>query len=293
MGVNWPTVFEADSCKPDFSTLDIDADTDFNLNLKDFDPFPSVSGVHDGGDGDDEPRGHDEELLGSNAVSGDNLLNLTLNNETTGASCTITTLDATHLNCTLSGGTRSGDTANNNKWKDGDEYAVEGNVLALLGIILDNLDELVEQVDADRAGRDRQGDPADRDLDEGARREDPVGQADARRPARLAARDGRLHAQRRRDEHRPRQRSAGRSTSRSCPTTSSIYCRAVSTVEPDAVTWTAKALGTDGDLVVGNAVNSLGGMAANGMLDTVGPSPTARVEITLSDQNGAGRPTTR
>ena len=144
--MNWPTVFEANSCKPDFSTLVIDADTDFDLSLKDFDPFPSVSGVHDGGDGDSNLEDTTKNFS-ANAVNGDNLLQLTLNNETTGASCTITTLDATHLNCSLSGGTRSGDTANNNKWKDGDEYSVEGNVLALLGIILDHLDELVEQVD--------------------------------------------------------------------------------------------------------------------------------------------------
>ena len=42
---------------------------------------------------------------------------------------------------------------NTNKWKDGDEYEVEGNALALLGIILDHLDELVEQVDQIDAGR--------------------------------------------------------------------------------------------------------------------------------------------
>ena len=144
VGVNWPTVFEADSCKPDFSSLIIDADTDFDLSLKDFDPFPSVSGVHDGGDGDSNLEDTTKNFS-ANAVNGDNLLQLTLNNETTGASCTITTLDATHLNCSLSGGTRSGDTANNNKWKDGDAVLVD--VLALLGMILDHLDELVEQVD--------------------------------------------------------------------------------------------------------------------------------------------------
>ena len=50
VSVDWPTVFEDGSCKPNFGSLDIDADTDFNLSLRDFDPFPSVSGTHTAGD---------------------------------------------------------------------------------------------------------------------------------------------------------------------------------------------------------------------------------------------------
>src|SRR6266511_2055090 len=46
VGVNWPTAFKPNSCEPDFSTLSVDADTDFDLSLRNFDPFPSVSGTH-------------------------------------------------------------------------------------------------------------------------------------------------------------------------------------------------------------------------------------------------------
>ena len=153
VAVNWPTVFEADSCEPDFSAIAVSADADFNENLKDFDPFPSVSGKHTA-DGPPAPATqgstnlHDAtKNFEANALNGDNLLNLTLRNKTTGASCTIVTVDPNELECSLSGGTRSSDPANANKWKFGDEYEVEGNALAFLGIILDHLDELVDQVD--------------------------------------------------------------------------------------------------------------------------------------------------
>ena len=150
VAVDWPTVFKADSCEPDLDGLDIAADTDFDLNLKQFDPFPSVSGKHDGGNG--ERRTSKTRRRTSTASrraatpTKNNFLNLTLRNKTTGGSCTITTIDATHLNCTLSGGTRA-TARTNNKWNDGDEYEVEGNALALIGFILDHLDELVEQID--------------------------------------------------------------------------------------------------------------------------------------------------
>ena len=284
VGVSWPTVFEADSCKPDFSTLDIDADTDFDLSMKDFDPFPSVSGTHNGGNGDDDLEDTTKNFT-ANAVGGQNLLNLTLRNKTTGASCTITTLDATHLNCDLSGGTRSGDTANNNKWKDGDEYSVEGNALALLGIILDHLDELVEQVDAIAPGQtDKEIPLIGISTKELVAKIQSVKQTlDDLRGAPLAAIDCTRNA----DGTNTGSDNLGRPFDLSIlPDNQLVYCRAVSTVEPDAVTWTAKVLGTDGDLLVGPPVNSLGAPAANGVLDTVGPAPTARVPITISDQNG-------
>jgi hypothetical protein len=137
--VDWPNVFEADSCVPDFDALDVDADTNFDLNLRNFDPFPSVTGTHTAATGTNLFDGSkDFTKVGfvpgapTSPTSGNNLLNLTLRNKTTGASCTILTLSANELQCSLAGGTRSGDDANKNKWMTGDEYEVEGNALAFL-----------------------------------------------------------------------------------------------------------------------------------------------------------------
>ena len=145
--VNWPTVFKPNSCEPDTSTIAVDADANFDANLKQFDPFPSLTGTHNGTNPSDNLVDSTKDFDTTYGTTDGNLLNMTLRNKTTGASCTIVTLGDTNLNCTLSGGSRPADTANKNKWKVGDEYQVEGNALAMLGMIIDKLDELVAQVD--------------------------------------------------------------------------------------------------------------------------------------------------
>ena len=117
--------------------------------------------------------------------------------------------------------------ANNNKWQDGDEYSVEGNALAWLGYILDNLDKLVDQVD--------QIDPGLTDKEiplVGISTKELVGKiqsikqtTDELRGSPLAQID--CTQQRGRDERRP-----AFDLEPLVRRTRSIYCRAVTTVEP-------------------------------------------------------------
>lgn len=144
VSVDWPTVFEADSCTPDFDTLAVDADADFEANLQNFDPFPQVEGTATGGDVD--------TLIdaATNFVAKGNLLDLTLRNKTTGATCHILTFGATDINCVsaLAGGSRPSSPTTANQFVAGDEYVVEGNAFGMLHLILDRLDDLVDQLDA-------------------------------------------------------------------------------------------------------------------------------------------------
>ena len=160
VALNWPQVFETDSCTPDPSGLEITPSASFNTDLFHFDPFPSVSGKatavaanpNEGVvliDGTKNPTAGDGNDPSEFPALG-NFTNLTLRNKTTGATCIILTISAQEISCatSLSGGTRQGDLPNNNKWKTGDEYEVEGNALGMLSIILDNLDALVDQLEA-------------------------------------------------------------------------------------------------------------------------------------------------
>jgi Ca2+-binding RTX toxin-like protein len=160
VAVNWPQVFQAGSCEPDRTKLQITPSASFNTDLFHFDPFPSVSGKatavaanpNEGVvliDGTKNPTPGDGNDATEFPALG-NFTNLTLRNKTTGATCIILSISAQELTCatSLSGGTRQGDLDNNNKWKIGDEYEVEGNALGMLSIILDNLDKLVDQLEA-------------------------------------------------------------------------------------------------------------------------------------------------
>jgi Ca2+-binding RTX toxin-like protein len=272
VAVSWPQVFEDESCTPDFSTIDVDADTDFDLNLRDFDPFPSVSGTHTA----DGPNEHllddskDFTKVGftpgapTSATGGNNLENLTLRNKTTGASCTILTVAANELGCTLSGGTRADDAANANKWQKGDEYLVEGNALAWLGYILDNLDKLVDQVDQLAPG------VTDKELPlVGISTKELVGKiksikqtTDELRGSPLATIDCQQHANAPND--------AGFDLTQ-LPRGTKIFCRATTTVIPTAVKWTVlKTPGGANDVTVGTGSETLA---------TVGSSPSEWVEV--------------
>ncbi|MDQ3176375.1 MAG: hypothetical protein M3Q72_02360 [Actinomycetota bacterium] len=295
VSAGWPTVFKAGSCEPDFSTLEVDADGKFNANIKDFDLYPSVSGVHNGGDAEANLEDTTKDFDG-NAVNGGNLLNLTLHNKTTGASCKILTLDGTHLNCTLSGGTRSGDEPNKNKWKNGDEYETEGNALALLSIILDHLDELVEQVDQIAPGQtDKQIPLIGISTKELVAKIQSLKQTiDELRGSPLAEIDCTKNP----DGTNPTGFSV-----EVFPDSTTLYCRAVSTIEPDSVVWTAKELvGAEGGLTVTTGAFLPGAGAggsppvAGNILETIGPDAAGaaqddRVEILVTDGDGTD-PTT-
>ena len=185
---------------------------------------------------------------------------------------------------------------NNNKWNNGDEYEVEGNALALLGIILDHLDELVEQVDQIAPGE------TDKEIPLiGISTKELVGKIQSVKQTLddlrgLPLAEINCTHQRGRDEHRPRQR--GRPFDLSIvPDNQPIYCRAARRSSPTRVIWTAKAIvGTDGDLVVGGRgrTRSARMAADDGMLDTVGPDRRPRAsEITRQRQRRRPTPTTR
>ena len=80
------------------------------------------------------------------------------------------------------------------------------------------------------------------------------------------------------------------------PDNTIVWCRAISTVEPDSVTWTAKeTVGAVGNLTVGAA--ALPGGGAGNILQTVGPDPNGtdqddRVPITVTDNDGTDPLTT-
>ena len=222
---------------------------------------------------------------------GQNLLNLTLRNKTTGASCTIKTINENELECDLSGGTRSGDDLNKNKWKTGDEYLVEGNALGFLGYILDNLDKLVDQID--------QIDPGLTDKEIpliGISTKDLVGKIksikqtiDELRGAPLAEIDCTGNP----DGTNPATDSLGRPFNiELLPDNTPLWCRAVSTAHPTDVTWS----GLKGSIAVEPGA-FLPGAGTGGnppvggdILGTVGPDETGtaqddRVKVTVSDGN--------
>ena len=276
VAVNWPTVFEADSCTPDFSTLVVDADDDFDVSLRDFDPFPSVTGTH-------TATGPSEHLIDdakdftkvgftigapTSPTGGNNLQNLTLRNKTTGASCTIATVVANELGCGLSGGTRAGDAANANKWLQGDEYLVEGNALAWLGYILDNLDKLVAQVDQLAPGVTDQELPL-----VGISTKELVGKIKSIKQTTDELRGSPL-AQIDCTQHPNAPNDPGFDLTQ-LPRGTKIYCRAITTVVPTAVKWTViKDPGGASAVTIGTGAESL---------DTVGSSASGRVEVTVGD----------
>ncbi len=275
VAVNWPTAFKPSSCEPDFSTLAVSADTDFDTSLRDFDPFPSPTGTHTAATSTnlfdltkDFTKVGFDPTKGPSPEGGNNLLNLTLRNKTTGASCTIATITATELQCTLSGGTRAGDDANANKWKTGDEYAVEGNALAWLAYILDNLDKVVAEID--------KIDPTltDKELPlVGISTKDIVGKiksikqtTDELRGAPAAQIDCSQNAD---------GTSVPGFDLTQLPRGTTIHCRAVTTAAPTSVTWTVlKSPASPDNVTVGTNAASV---------DTVGASPSARVAVTVGD----------
>ncbi len=275
VALNWPTAFEPDSCTPDPTTVDVDADTDFNLNLKDFDPFPTVTGKHTAATSTnlfDSTKDFE-----ANALAGENLLNRTLRNKTTGASCTILFVNGPNeLQCNLSGGTRPDDDANKNKWKEGDEYEVEGNALAWLGYILDNLDKVVEQIELIDPGL------TDKELPlVGISTKDLVAKiksikqtTDELRGSPLA----RIDCSGNPDGTNPAQDSLGRDFNMNMlPDSTTIYCRANGAVNPTDVDW----VGLDGAITIGAPVTG-------DDLTTVGhpnvdPTANNRIAITFGD----------
>ena len=291
--VNWPTVFKPNSCEPDTSTIAVDADANFDANLKQFDPFPSLTGTHNGTNPSDNLVDSTKDFDTTYGTTDGNLLNMTLRNKTTGASCTIVTLGDTNLNCTLSGGSRPADTANKNKWKVGDEYQVEGNALAMLGMIIDKLDELVAQVDGLAPGlTDKQIPVLNISTKELVGKIQGLKQTlDDLRGFPLAEVKCTLDV----EGDGPAADNAIEVLNDGTP----VFCRATSTITPTSVTWTGKDLvgPTESPLTVVGAFKPDGGDGdtapdAADFKDTVGPSPTAAAMIMVTDNDGTDPQTT-
>ncbi|HSL11509.1 MAG TPA: calcium-binding protein [Actinomycetota bacterium] len=275
VALNWPSAFKAGSCVPDPSTVQVTADTDFNLNLKDFDPFPTVTGKHTAATSTnlfDATKNFE-----ANALNGDNLLNLTLRNKTTGASCTIAFVNVNELECDLSGGTRADDEANKNKWKTGDEYEVEGNALAWLGYILDNLDKVVEQIDKIDPGL------TDKELPlVGISTKDLVAKiksikqtTDELRGSPLAKIDCSGNP----NGSNPANDSLGRPFNiQMLPDNTTLYCRANGAVMPTDVEW----LGLRGNVSIGALVTGSDDTTTVGHAN-VDPTANNRIAITVGD----------
>ena len=296
VAVNWPQVFKADSCEPDRTKLQITPSASFNSDLFHFDPFPSVSGTatavasnpNEGVvliDGSKNPTPGDGNDATEFPKLG-NFTNLTLRNKTTGATCILLTISAQELSCatSLSGGTRQGDLANNNKWKVGDEYEVEGNALGMLSIILDNLDALVDQLEALGADVDAtiplinmstkdlvaKIQSIKRTIDD--LRGFPKAQIQCAKDAAFTQTDVSI-----------------------LDDGATVYCRATTQNTPTAVQWKVKAKDPAGSAtIVTNGESGLDPAIADvpGALTTVGPTPATAVQFTVNDGDPPGDKTT-
>ena len=205
-----------------------------------------------------------------------NFTNLTLRNKTTGATCIILTISAQELACatSLSGGSRQGDLPNNNKWKVGDEYEVEGNALGMLSIILDNLDKLVDQLEALGADVDAtipliNMSTADlvakiqsikRTIDD--LRGFPKAQLQCAKDAAFTQTDVSI-----------------------LDDGATVYCRATTQNTPTAVQWKVEMDAGGTASIVANGESGLDPAIADvaGALTTVGPTPTTAVQFTVND----------
>jgi Ca2+-binding RTX toxin-like protein len=294
VAVNWPQVFKPNSCTADPAGLQITPSASFNTDLFHFDPFPSVSGTAtavaanpnegvvlidgstnptpgDGNDATEFPR------LG-------NFTNLTLRNKTTGATCIILTISAQELSCatSLSGGTRQGDLPNNNKWKIGDEYEVEGNALGMLSIILDNLDALVDQLEALGADVDATIPLVNLSTEELIAKIQSIKRTidDLRGFPKAQVQCG---------------LTAGGSEDVSVvPDGTTIYCRATTQNTPTAVRWTVETDPGGSAAIVTNGESGLDPDTPDvpGALTTVGPAPSTFVQFTVNDGDPAADLTT-
>ena len=139
VGVRWPNVFTPNSCLPDTGQLAITPTIEFANQLQGLDITPSIFGTSTSAIQDNFT------LTDSNAdfLNLDrDLVGVRLRNIGDGSSCVITDVTAATLTCEsgLQGGTF-------NYWSLDDKYEVAGNPIAMLNVILDNLDAIVSQVD--------------------------------------------------------------------------------------------------------------------------------------------------
>ncbi|MDQ1496619.1 MAG: hypothetical protein QOG69_3102, partial [Actinomycetota bacterium] len=109
--------------------------TDFAGLFANFNPVPNLFGQATGADST-------TVLTASAAAFTDSAIGVQLHNVTDGSSCAVLSRTATTLTCTdpLAGGT-------DNTWQSGDLYRLEiGSPLALLGVLLDNLDQITNTI---------------------------------------------------------------------------------------------------------------------------------------------------
>ncbi len=128
VGISWPDIT---SGRPA-----VTADAAFNQNLKVLDLNPGTSGKHSGSSNAATLTDGSKNFTQIAGLEGAKLRNVT-----DGSSCTIVSLTNTTLVCQLTGGAE-------NDWDTNDEYSVDGNPLALLNVILDNLETIADLIDS-------------------------------------------------------------------------------------------------------------------------------------------------
>lgn len=127
IGIAWPNVTTG--------LPTVTADTSFTDQLSKLNLSPNLFGTHDAATASGTTLTHSTATFTA-AIVGKRLENMT-----DGSFCTVTAQTATTATCTLAGGA-------DNQWQQGDEYRIEvGDPLAMLWLLLDNLDDVVEGLD--------------------------------------------------------------------------------------------------------------------------------------------------
>jgi Ca2+-binding RTX toxin-like protein len=112
----------------------VSADANFNDFFANFNPAPNMFGQHTGAN-------DAATLTNSGASFSSSAIGSRVENIDDGSSCEVTATSATTLTCVLAGGTE-------NKWDTGDFYRLRvGSPLAMLQVLLDNLDQIISAID--------------------------------------------------------------------------------------------------------------------------------------------------
>jgi Ca2+-binding RTX toxin-like protein len=131
--IDWPDVTDG--------LPDVDIDPQFGAQLRAFDLSPNVFGTHSGTN--DAPVLTD---ISKDFTTYPTAVGARLTNLTDGSSCEVTAVATNTVTCTLAGG-------QDNDWDNGDEYRLAvGDPLALLRLILDNLDLIAGGLDTVSGG---------------------------------------------------------------------------------------------------------------------------------------------
>ena len=243
----------------------ISADANFSGIFNNFNPVPNLFGAHTGSN-------DATTLTAGTANFSDSAIGARVENISDGSSCEVTARTATELTCELAGGTE-------NDWDTGDVYRLRvGSALAMLEILLDNIDQIVAAIDNISGGA--LGDALDTQLP-------------------LVGTSPRELLSQLQDLRRTIEELRGTGSSVRCGTSdvvpltgdpselaipaggsATIYCNLLDPKPVTEVTWgTPTVVGFPG--VTGSII-------ANGAdIGTAGPDPTMNVAVTFTNASGA------